>query len=237
MLKLKSIIYKLSVVVKRLFFTEILVLGDSHAEIFRHNAFNKRNSKYFFNVVSVGGATISGLENPNSKTQAMTIFRKNIQKSKANIIIVLLGEVDTGFVIWHKVEKYGLNLSEVLDKAITKYENFLKDLQAKGTKVICISAPLPTIKDNQNFGDVANLRKDIQATQFERTLLTLEFNSRIEQFCIQNNIEYISLDKESIGKNGVVKDELLNTNLLDHHYDQNSYAELILNKFQWLRTT
>ncbi|MGH9623736.1 MAG: hypothetical protein ACRD4G_05285 [Bryobacteraceae bacterium] len=79
---------------------EVLVLGDSHAAIFQTLRMRATFPTRFFNVVAVGGATMSGLENPNSKTHALTIFKRNIRRSKARTVITLLGEVDVGFVIW-----------------------------------------------------------------------------------------------------------------------------------------
>jgi hypothetical protein len=52
---------------------KILVLGDSHAEIF--NFCNTKQKKYNFEVISVGGATAQGSVNPNSNTNALNIFR------------------------------------------------------------------------------------------------------------------------------------------------------------------
>ncbi|WP_201766594.1 SGNH/GDSL hydrolase family protein [Picosynechococcus sp. NKBG15041c] len=142
---------------------------------------------YFFNVVSVGGATASGLENPNSITQAFSIFKTNLENSKAKIVIVLLGEVDTGFVIWYRSEKYNTKVEEMLDKALKNYQDFLLFL-SKRYQVICLSTPLPTIKDGQNHGQVANLRKDIKASQRDKTQLTIQFNKSMKRFCFQKKL-------------------------------------------------
>jgi len=87
---------------KRMLFDEILVLGDSHAKVFSNRLFKSSFPTYFFNIVKVAGATVSGLKNPNPKTQALPIFLHGIKNSKAATTIILIGEVDTGFVIWHR---------------------------------------------------------------------------------------------------------------------------------------
>ena len=51
---------------------KILVLGDSHSEIF--NYCNKKQKNIHFEVVIVGGATAQGSVNPNSTTNALSIF-------------------------------------------------------------------------------------------------------------------------------------------------------------------
>jgi tetratricopeptide (TPR) repeat protein len=148
--------------------SKLLVLGDSHTETFKCNALQKCFPKYYFNVVAVGGATVSGLQNPNSKTQALPIFEKNIAEFKPNKIIIQLGEVDTGFVIWYRAEKYKVSVDEMLIKTIDSYTNLLSSLKSKAD-VICIGTVLPTIKDGQDWGEIANARKEIKATQRERT--------------------------------------------------------------------
>ena len=57
---------------------KVLVLGDSHTAIFSHNSLKQFfEPKYLLLVQTVGGATISGLSNPNSQTQALPIFTKS----------------------------------------------------------------------------------------------------------------------------------------------------------------
>lgn len=216
---------------KRALYQEILVLGDSHAAVFEENNFRYAFPDIIFNVVSVGGATVSGLENPNSKTQALPIFRRAIAKSKAKIVIVLLGEVDTGFVIWYRAEKYNASVFNMLDNALTNYKKLLQEL-ANERQVICLSTPLPTIKDGDTMGEVANARKEIKATQLQRTQLTLEFNDKMRNFCESKGIIYLSYDDESINADGIVAEYLLNDNSADHHYNNHVYAEMIIKKLK-----
>lgn len=220
--------------IRRIFFTEILAMGDSHASIFKLPIFREtfsRRSRYIFNVEIVKGATVSGLKNPNSKTQALPIFRQKLQEYQAKIVIVLLGEVDTGFVIWYRAEKYQTSVESMLEVAVENYSNLLLEI-ARRSRVICISTPLPAIEDDNDWGEIANARKEVKATQLERTNLTLEFNKRMQKFCEANNMDYISLDRESLDDNGLLRLELLNSDRNDHHYDQNTYAKLILGKLE-----
>ncbi len=172
---------------------EILILGDSHTPIFNHELFKEKFPDLFFNIHTVVGATASGLENPNSKTKAYPIFREAIKKSTAKQVIVMLGEVDTGFVIWYRAQKYQESVASMMDKAIESYSRFLLEL-AMRFEVVCISTPLPTIQDGNDWGDIANARRDVTALLVERTALTLEFNRIMQLFCRQNNIRYLMLD-------------------------------------------
>lgn len=204
-----------------------LVLGDSHTCIFKRWPFTVFFPTTNFRVCMVAGATVSGLENPNSMTRAMPLFMEALNSTKSNQIIVNLGEVDTGYVIWYRAEKYSLSVDEMLNNAVAKYQEFLKLLKSK-SEVCVISAPLPTIEDGNDWGDIANLRKDVQTTQVQRTSLTLKFNQLMEQFCQDNQILYLNLDSQCLGKNGVLKDTLKNKNRRDHHYDYSAYSYIVI---------
>ena len=113
------------------------------------------------------------------------------------------------------------------DRAINSYSKFLLEVSAR-FHVVCISTPLPTIQDNNDWGDVANARREVKATQLERTALTLEFNQKMQAFCLQQNISYIMLDNMCVSKFGMIRKELVNRNPNDHHYDPDSYSVLLI---------
>ena len=211
--------------------TRVLVLGDSHAWVFLHPLFDLRFPKSVFEVCWVAGATASGLENPNSKTQAGPKFEQAIQTFPSQTYILLLGEVDTGFVIWYRAQKYQAPVDEMLTLAVDQYTNFIKRLRALGD-VIVISAPLPTIPDQNQCGEVANLRKEVKTTQCERIQLTLDFNRRMEQACAAEGASFVDLDPLSLDERGLVKKELLNINPCDHHYDPLAYARLLASELE-----
>ena len=211
--------------------TRVLALGDSHAWVFLHPLFDIRFPKSVFEVCWIAGATASGLENPNSKTQAGPKFEEAIQKFPAQTYLLLLGEVDTGFVIWYRAQKYQASVEDMLTLAVEQYTNFIKRLRVLG-KVIVISAPLPTIPDENQCGEVANLRREIKATQRERIQLTLDFNRRVAQACAAEGASFVDLDPISLDERGLVKKELLNINPCDHHYDPLAYARLLARELE-----
>lgn len=206
---------------------EVLVLGDSHAAIFGHKKIRLRLWRYHFNVVSVGGATASGLENPNSKTQAFQKFDRALAATRAEKVIVMLGEVDTGFVIWYRADKYDISVQDAFEKTLHTYRQFLRSIKARGLSPICVSTPLPTIQDDNDWGEIANERKAVSASQRQRTELTLAFNREMEAFCQAENIAYINLDGASLGANGLVNEKLLNSNPSDHHYEKRVFATML----------
>jgi len=204
-----------------------LVLGDSHTEVFTNLRFKKFFPLTKFVVANVHGATASGLENPNSKTNAYNVFSKKLkQNKKYKRIILSLGEVDTGFVIWYRANKYGESVDSMLQLALTNYTNLIKEVSIYG-KLLILSTPLPTITDDNDWGEIANLRRQVESSQYERTQLTLKFNKQIELFCIENDFDFINLDQESIGQDCIVDVKLLNKNKFDHHYDSIVYCNLL----------
>jgi hypothetical protein len=205
---------------------KILVLGDSHAEIFDNILFSDLFSKYTVTNCFVPGATVSGLSNPNSRTQALPIFEAEYRKTRPDYTIFLLGEVDTGFVLWYQADKYNMSVRFLLGKMLENYKKLvISTLGADNT--IIISAPLPTIKDGQFWGAVANARKEVNVSQKERTDLTLEFNRLMSEWAFNHEINFINLDGASLGDNSLVSETLINSDHCDHHYEKDAYARLI----------
>ena len=211
---------------KKISTEKILVLGDSHVSVFNTFYFILKFPFKYFKVVSVGGATASGLENPRSKTQAYKIFNEALEKKDYDRIIIMLGEVDTGFVIWYRAKKYNTDVEKMFNQTIETYSKFIQK-SSEYADTIIISTPLPTIDDNA-VGEVAHARREVKTSQKERTELTLRFNSTIESFCQKNNIKYINLDNQSLGENGLVKNYLKNHDPKDHHYDNKKYTKMLI---------
>lgn len=209
---------------------KILVIGDSHVEVFSHRNFIQAFPLTYFRVCSVGGATASGLENPNSTTQAFKKFDEALHQKDYDKILVMLGEVDTGFVIWYRAKKYQADVNEMLKETVDTYIGFIKTLQAFGP-VVVISTPLPTIDDSSR-GEVANARREVEATQRERTVLTLEFNRQILQFCQDQNINYLDLDEECLGEDDLVRSDLKHKDPGDHHYDIGKYSKMLIDRLK-----
>lgn len=116
----------------------------------------------------------------------------------------------------------------MFEQSVNTYTDFLATLPRK--EVIVISAPLPTIKDGSDWGEVADLRKGIHATQAERTELTLRFNIAVQNYCSKKQITYINLDYDSLGEDGLVQGAFIHKNCFDHHYDRLKYAITLSSK-------
>ncbi len=170
-----------------------------------------------------------GLAKPELQNSGTYHFQKAIQRRPANAYITLLGEVDTGFVIWYRAQKYQTPVNEMLELAVSNYERLIEELRERGP-VIVISAPLPTIPDVNPCGEVADLRREVKASRQQRTELTLLFNRRVQEICKKVGTCFVDLDVESLADDGLVKKALLNRNPCDHHYNFGAYADMLIKK-------
>lgn len=222
---IKKIVQKLLV--------KYFVFGDSHVEVFQY--IEKENLKPFFifDVTMVGGATAQGMRNPNSKTNALQVFLEKINNlPTGSRLIFQLGEVDTGFVMWYRAQKYNESVEKQLEETISTYFGFIDKIINLGFKKIkIISAPLPTIEDNQDWGEVANARKEIKASKKQRTELTLRYNDILKENCKNRRIEFIDCNDSLYDKNtGYINDKFINKDKLNHHLDLKEYSKIILKK-------
>ncbi len=168
--------------------------------------------------------------NPNSRTDALRVFEEKMRETPLSHIIVLqLGEVDCGFVIWYYAEKFSVPIADQLGRSLSNYGLFLKRVKEKGyNNVIVLSAPLPTIADGQNWGEIANARREIKASLRERTVLTIRYNQLLGNVCKQNNVIYIDTTPNLLDvKSGTIKSGFLNSDKADHHLNQTTYSRLI----------
>ncbi len=212
--------------------SHVLCIGDSHIEVMGSVAV----PGVWFRVKPLGGATASGVQNPNSKTQSRSIFAGWLRHAKPwHEVLVQLGEVDCGFVIWYRSESHGISISEQLEKTLDSYAGFIESIDAMNfRRVIVLSAPLPTIGDSPSeWGEVANLRKTVATRQVDRTELTLRFNALLRERCAAIGVEFVDATSEQLDPHtGVIDSRFLRPTYHDHHLADAPYARLISAKLR-----
>lgn len=204
--------------------THALVLGDSHVEVFRGQV-HVRGVRWA--VQLVGGATALGMVNPNSKTDALRIFDERLNDAPLwQPSLFMLGEIDCGFVIFYRAEKHGTPIEEQLEESVGNYLAFLERHAAR--RRIVLSAPLPTIRDGQTFGEVADARREVKATLRERTAITLRYNTRLEQRCHEAGIEFVDVTAPQFDPaTGAIRENLRRPDPTDHHLHPQRYAAIL----------
>ena len=214
----------------------ILVCGDSHANVFRYS--NIKQSKYRFDVCEVGGATALGLVNPNSKTEALPIFSKKIQSTPSSKLIIMLGEVDCGFVIWVRSKRYNISVDEQLQTSIHNLFQFIetkvKSYGYVSNDIIIAGVILPTIKDNTNKKYLNGARSEVDVDQYTRTQKTLEYNQMLKTRCNDYGYHYIDITDNIVGEDGLVQDQYLSENHTDHHLSSPNTYQFWINNIRLL---
>ena len=203
----------------------ILVLGDSHTRVFNHINKKRLIPDVEFTVVTVDGATAQGACNPNSKTNALAKFKEKLASEKKHDgVMVMLGEVDCGFVIWYRKEKYNSSIEEQLDNSVTKLFEFIDNkvrTKYDAEQITVIGANLPTLFDHVIPNN--KLRKEFNGlgTLKERTQLTLMYNDSLKNECIKRRYNYVDIVKETIDPTTKVVDkQYLRSNERDHHLSE-----------------
>jgi len=201
-------------------------VGDSHIQYFseaaRKGYFLPRRSLF----CEVGGATAVGMTNPMTLTNAVNKYREMLATlARPSIVVVQLGEVDCGFVIWYRAEKYGETIATQMRKSIASYRQFVEELLLLGHTPIITGATLPTLRDTDT-GAVAAMRKEISATQIERTRLTLEYNEQLAKAALELGVVYLDVTRHMLdAETGVIRETYRNADPQDHHLDLQSATE------------
>ncbi len=200
----------------------LLFLGDSHIRPARHAFKRGWFAPHDAVFVEIGGATAVGLRHPTSKTLALVKFRAALTPFRRDVAPVLhLGEVDCGFVIWHRAQQYGETVDEQLAAALAAYLTFIDEAAAAGYRnLIVTSATLPTLKDGQLDGEVAHLRRSVTATQIERTALTNRYNAALRQEIERRGLTFVDFTPAlADGRTGLLRDAFRHADPKDHHLD------------------
>lgn len=204
------------------------VVGDSHAYVFRWAA-SKGLIERRCLVSEVIGATAVGLRNPNAATNAIGIFTEHLLPFNAfKTPVIQLGEVDCGFVIWYRAAKYGESVEDQVDLSIAAYFEFVDLLVSEGYRnVVITAATVPTIRDGQDWGGVANARREVTATLRQRTDLTLAYNARLRGEAASRALPFIDLTDMVLDRDtGLVADCFRHPNPANHHLDPEKLGPL-----------
>ena len=151
-----------------------------------------------------------------------------MKRNDFKYIIINLGEVDCGFLIWYRQNKYNIGIEEQLKMTTDNLFNFIK-LEIlpyfESSKIIINGSVLPTIKDSTDKKYLTGARSEIHASQIDRTALTIKYNSILKNYASMNGYNYMDITNSILDNDTkVVNTIFLNKNTLDHHLDnENTY--------------
>ncbi len=218
-------------------YMNIIVCGDSHTRVFSYC--NKHQSHFQFDICDVGGATAQGAVNPNSKTNALGIFSTKLKNTpKSDKVLIMLGEVDCGFVIWVRSKRYNISVDEQLQTSIHNLFQFIetkvKSYGYVSNDIIIAGVILPTIKDNTNKKYLNGARSEVEIDQYTRTQKTLEYNQMLKTRCNDYGYHYIDITDNIVGEDGLVQDQYLSENHTDHHLSSPNTYQFWINNIRLL---
>jgi hypothetical protein len=207
----------------------LLFLGDSHVRTARSAHEQGLLGDIIAEFLPVGGATAVGLRHPRSRTQALQVFRERLLPHQPGLVPVFqLGEVDCGFVAWVRSQRYGESVTEQIEQAIAAYAAFLRDMRDAGyASLMVTSAILPTIRDGELEGEVQHLRREVKASQADRTRLTIRYNAMLAQAAAHLNLGFYDLTPALLHpRKGVIRPRYRAEDTADHHLRVEMAAKL-----------
>ena len=194
-------------------------VGDSHVNLFRH-ASNRGWIERPCLFTPVGGATAVGLRNPNSMTNALDKFKSALLPAELDHIpVIQLGEVDCGFVIWYRAQKYAEDVEAQKRESVAAYFEFVDALIKGGYRsVVITAATLPTIREGVDWGEVANARREVKSTLRQRTDLTLDYNRELYKGAQLRRLPFIDITDNVLDQDtGVIAESFRHPDPTDHH--------------------
>lgn len=194
--------------------------GDSHIHMYRHTVSQGHLRRTIIRCTCARGATAYGLANPGSRSNALHTFQKRLESiPRCDYVLFMLGEVDCGSLLWHLSLNRALPAEELLEESLAHYEEFLGSLIGLGFENLIVSTiPVPAVIDDPPKTDTIPVRPKVPASLQQRTALTLRYNARLRQCCNRMNLRILDFEADLLDESsGVVRDQLLRTDALDHH--------------------
>ena len=115
-----------------------------------------------------------------------------------------------------------------LERSLAHYTRFLEGLLRAGREIVVAAAPPPTILDGQDWGDVANLRREVKASLADRTRMTIEYNARLREWTSRHGCFFLDYEADVIDPiTGIVAPHMRNPDPLDHHLAAGAFAAVV----------
>jgi hypothetical protein len=197
----------------------LLFLGDSHVHAFRVAKLMGLLGPRECAFLDIAGATAAGLANDLSATGARTRFLAALAENPDAGVILHLGEVDCGFVIWWRAQTHGTDVARQREASVAAYLAFVDEVLAMGRRRLLLAGTvLPTIRQGTDYGEVATLRREVRASLAERTRLTLEFNQAVREGAMARRLPYCDITGAILDpETGTIRDEFRHPIPHDHH--------------------
>lgn len=213
----------------------LLVLGDSHALIFRDRPLRSalRTCGYVVDLVTVGGATVYGLSNPNSATNALERYRRHLLNiDERTDVLVMMGEVDCGFLAWYKVENGGGSQEAVVAEIQRRFREFVLSVRDLGPRQVFLARiPQQTIDSYDTWRGLNGQRRSVSASLQQRTELTALMNRWLSGFEAEEGFRFVDYSDTSEVDEASILPLLRPIDGSDHHYWPPGFSAIIARWF------
>lgn len=217
---------------------KILFIGDSHLGVFEYIFDHQLLTPHFINCDVVGGATAYGVLNNHSITKSFVRFTHALQRFQhSDLVVIMLGEVDCCYLLWKKANGKPESAMALLPKCMEGIQRVINKTNEliPNAEIVLAGAVLPTIKDEQYLSQESVMRREITATQRERTELVLAFNAELHALAKSNECHYLDITAATLDQNtGLLNDDFLLDELIDHHQSQAKTANLWVRELRQL---
>ncbi len=204
------------------------VVGDSHTRVFRYMSRHRLPPRTWIDVVKVSGATALGMR-AGSRTAAFEAFNaalRHVPPSRKTL--VMLGEVDCGFLIWQLSMTRGTSIDFEFQRSLERYRTYLAQLLAAGRRLAIVSVTPPTVVDYQTWEGLGRVRSKVTSTMSERAALTVAYNDEMRSWAAANGCGFLDLDESLLDPDtGLVADAFLTDVAWDHHLADEPFAEVL----------
>ncbi len=198
----------------------ILVIGDSHGGVFEYCFDHDLLAPHLVNCEIVAGATAYGLNNDQSATGAWQKFTVALDRfSRFDVVVIVLGECDCSYALWKKAESLHLPPVELIPRSLQGIRRLIDRVKKNQAvrRIVLAGASLPSIEDGMAAVQENLLRREIAASQKERTELVLEFNRRLVALADELGVAYFDLTAETMNTESGLLDRRYVAGADDHH--------------------
>ncbi|MDB9900157.1 hypothetical protein OAC86_01280 [bacterium] len=210
--------------------TKLLLIGDSHAEAL--SAYE--GSDFYFDRGLKHGSTARGCINPDSKTRAFHFFNNGIKLTDAKHVVISLGEVDCGFMIWLKHQHDGTPINQLFEESMTNLMRLIKEhvmLKFNTKNIFVMTIPPAFIVTNTDKRHLNGDRAAVDPSLNERKNLISKWNKRLLKESKKIGFNLIDINNKIIDKHtGEINSKYRTPYQWNHHLWPYTCANLFIDE-------
>ena len=199
----------------------LYIAGDSHIECFKYAQKFGIQEKAIRILAShmAPGKTAQGLYRAQNQTMYRKRIEETVKEEYPDYIAIQLGEVDCGHTLWSRMLKNKTTKAIEIDYAIGGIVLLAEIFNLYCNKQIILLGPIiPLVAEyGEDTPKLLWPRKSVNASQQERTNLTLKFNNKLKSVAKKHKYLYLDINEQLLDPDTkVAKLEYQNKHSLHH---------------------